>query len=199
MSCAPNTPDPQSLEPLPTSPERLLAYLAELGIAAVTHSHPPLHTVEESKALRGELPGGHCKSLFLKDRKGRLWLLVADEDRRVELNRLHTRLGSARLSFASTELLWEVLGVRPGSVTPFALVNDRAGRVSVALDRHMLEHELVNYHPLLNDKTTAIRPADLLSFIRATGHEPAVVDLMDDEGAAGDPACGGAALRPSNV
>lgn len=163
--------------PLPTSPEQLLARLEDLGIATVTHSHPPLFTVEESKALRGELPGGHCKNLFLKDRKDQYWLVVALEDAAVSLNSFDKVIGSARLSFASAERLWEVLGVRPGSVTPFALVNDTGRRVNVVLQKAMLDHDPLNYHPLLNDRTTAIRPADLLAFVRACGHEPRIVDF----------------------
>ncbi|MGQ9370864.1 prolyl-tRNA synthetase associated domain-containing protein [Azospirillum sp. ST 5-10] len=174
--------DPAPHAPLPTSPEQLLARLAELGIPAVTHQHPPLFTVEESKALRGELPGGHCKNLFLKDKKGLYWLVVALEDAPVALNGFDKVIGSARLSFASAERLWEVLGVRPGSVTPFALINDRERRVGVVLQQAMLEHDPLNYHPLANDRTTALRPADLLRFIRACGHEPRVVDFGRDGG-----------------
>lgn len=163
--------------PLPTTPEQLLARLEALGIHATTHGHPPLFTVEESKALRGELPGGHCKNLFLKDRKDRYWLVVALEDAAVALNSFDKVIGAARLSFASAERLWEVLGVRPGSVTPFALINDAQHRVTVVLQKAMLDHDPLNYHPLLNDRTTAIRPADLLAFIRACGHEPHIVDF----------------------
>lgn len=163
--------------PLPTSPEQLLARLGELGIATVTHSHPPLFTVEESKALRGELPGGHCKNLFLKDRKDQYWLIVALEDAPVSLNSFDKVIGSARLSFASAERLWQVLGVRPGSVTPFALINDTERRVNVVLQKAMLDQDPLNYHPLLNDRTTAIRPRDLLAFIKACGHEPRIVDF----------------------
>ncbi|HYG86391.1 MAG TPA: prolyl-tRNA synthetase associated domain-containing protein [Azospirillum sp.] len=163
--------------PLPTLPEQLLARLGELGIATVTHSHPPLFTVEESKALRGELPGGHCKNLFLKDKKDQYWLVVALEDAPVSLNSFDKVIGSARLSFASAERLWQVLGVRPGSVTPFALINDTDRRVNVVLQKAMLDHDPLNYHPLLNDRTTAIRPQDLLTFIKACGHEPRIVDF----------------------
>lgn len=169
-----------ALAPLPTSPDQLLARLESLGIAAATHRHPPLFTVEESKALRGELPGGHCKNLFLKDRKDQYWLVVALEDAPVALNSFDKVIGSARLSFASAERLWEVLGVRPGSVTPFALVNDTAHRVNVVLQKAMLDHDPLNYHPLLNDRTTAIPPTDLLAFIRACGHEPRIVDFGAD-------------------
>lgn len=173
---------PDGDEPLPTSPEQLLARLDALGIQAATHSHPPLHTVEESKALRGALPGGHCKNLFLKDKKEQHWLVVALEDARIDLNRLDKVIGSARLSFASAERLWRFLGIRPGSVTPFALVNDTDHKVRVVLQQAMMEHDLLNYHPLLNDRTTAIRRDDLLRFIRACGHEPAIAEFGRGEG-----------------
>jgi Ala-tRNA(Pro) deacylase len=172
MNDTSHTPNPSAdpLAPAPTTPEQLLAFLDGLGIHTVTHSHAPVFTVEESQALRGTLPGGHCKSLFLKDKKGQLWLVVALEDSPVDLKTLDKRIGSARLS-------WQVLGVRPGSVTPFGLINDRDHRVSVVLDRAMMAHELLNYHPLVNDRTTAIRSADLLTFLRATGHEEQIADL----------------------
>jgi Ala-tRNA(Pro) deacylase len=168
-----------SSPPLPTTPEALLARLHALGITVATHWHPPLFTVEESKRLRGALPGGHCKSLFLKDKRGQLWLVVALEDARIDLKRLDRRIGSARLSFASAELLWQVLGVRPGAVTPFGLINDAERRVAVVFDSAMMAMDPLNYHPLVNDQTTAIRPADLLKFIAACGHEPRIVPLED--------------------
>src|SRR5947209_20205604 len=117
------------MPPLLTTPEELLARFDALGIAHHTYSHPPVFTVAESAALRGSLPGGHCKSLFLKDRKGGLWLGVALEERRIDLKLLADSLGAPRFSFGSPELLWEVLGIAPGSVTPFALANDTARQV----------------------------------------------------------------------
>lgn len=171
--------------PPPTSPDQLLARLDALGIRGVTHRHPPLHTVEESKALRGALPGGHCKNLFLKDKKDQHWLVVALEDARVDLNRFDKVIGSARLSFASADRLWRHLGVRPGSVTPFALINDPDARVKVVLQKAMLDQDPLNYHPLLNDRTTAIHPDDLLRFIRSTGHEPAIVAFGEEDSDAG--------------
>jgi Ala-tRNA(Pro) deacylase len=165
------------MAPLPLSPDHLFARLDALGIAHRTYTHPPVFTVAEAVALRGQLPGGHCKSLFLKDKKGGLWLVVALEERRVDLKRLADALGAPRFSFGNAELLHEVLGVRPGSVTPFALVNDRERRVAIVIDRAMLGHDPLNYHPLENDRTTAISPADLLRFIMACGHTPNIVDL----------------------
>ncbi len=161
------------------TPGELFQHLDALGIRHVTHRHPPLHTVAESVMLRGTLPGGHCKSLFLKDRKGGLWLVVVLEDRRLDLNALSARLGAPRFSFGSPALMEEVLGVTPGSVTPFALINDRAHRVAVVLDADMLEHDPLNYHPLVNTATTAIAPADLLRFISTCGHRPRIVALAD--------------------
>jgi Ala-tRNA(Pro) deacylase len=164
---------------MPASPEDLFRRLDALGIRHVTHRHPPLFTVAESVALRGSLPGGHCKSLFLKDRKGGLWLVVALEDRRLDLKALADRLGAPRFSFASPELMESVLGVTPGSVTPFALINDQARRVRVVLDEAMLRQDPLNYHPLVNTATTALAPGDLLRFIRDCGHEPAVIPMED--------------------
>jgi Ala-tRNA(Pro) deacylase len=172
-----STAQPPETRPLPTTPERLLARLAELGIETTTQDHPPLLTVEDSKRLRGDLPGGHCKNLFLKDKKDRYWLVVTLEDRKVDIKALDKRLGAARLSFASAERLWTVLGVNPGSVTPFALINDREHKVQVVLDAAMMREALLNYHPLVNNRTTAIKSADLVRFIEACGHRPATLNL----------------------
>jgi Ala-tRNA(Pro) deacylase len=165
----------------PLTPDQLFARLDALGIVHETYTHPPAFTVAEAVALRGQLPGGHCKSLFLKDKKGGLWLVVALEERRVDLKGLADALRAPRFSFGNAELLYEVLGVRPGSVTPFALGNDRDRRVTVVLDRAMLEDDPLNYHPLVNDRTTAISPADLLRFIAACGHTPRIIDLAAPE------------------
>jgi Ala-tRNA(Pro) deacylase len=162
---------------MPLTPDELFHRLDALGIAHRTYRHPPVFTVAEAASLRGELPGGHCKSLFLKDKKDGLWLVVALEERRVDLKRLAAALAAPRFSFGMPGLLYEVLGVRPGSVTPFALANDAAQRVRVVLDQGMLAYDPLNYHPLENDRTTAIAPADLLRFIAACGHRPLIVDL----------------------
>ncbi len=162
---------------IPAAEARFLALLDTLGIVSTTRRHPPVFTVEEAKAHRGEIPGGHCKNLFLKDKKDRLWLVVALEDLRVDLKALEKRLGAARLSFGKAELLQSVLGVEPGSVTPFALMNDTGGRVRVVLHERMLGSDPLNYHPLHNAATTAITPADLRKFIAATGHEADIIDL----------------------
>jgi len=162
---------------MPATPEELLRRLTALGIRHTTHHHPAVFTVAESTALRGELPGGHCKSLFLKDRKDGLWLVVLLEHRQLDLKALADRLAAPRFSFGSAALLAAVLGVTPGSVTPFALVNDRERRVRVVLDADMLAIDPLNYHPLVNTATTAVSPADLLKFIAACGHEPGIIDM----------------------
>ena len=163
---------------MPASPEDLLAYLSGLGIETETLDHPALHTVEDSRALRGDIPGGHTKNLFVKDRKDRLFLLVLGEEATVDLKRVHEKIGGqGRVSFGSAELLEEVWGVRPGAVTPFGAINDEAGRVRVVLDEAMMRHERLNFHPLVNTRTTGLASADLVKFLRATGHEPLVVAL----------------------
>jgi Ala-tRNA(Pro) deacylase len=166
----------------PLTPDDLFARLDALGIAHRTYSHPPVFTVEEAKALRGTLPGGHCKSLFLKDKKGGLWLVVALEECRVDLKALADRLGAPRFSFGSAELLYQGLGVRPGSVTPFAAVNDGEGRVTVVLQQAMLAHNPLNYHPLENTRTTAITPGDLIRFLEDSGHRPLIEALPERDG-----------------
>ncbi|WP_417840594.1 prolyl-tRNA synthetase associated domain-containing protein [Terasakiella sp.] len=155
----------------------LLTLLERLEIEATTHTHPPLFTVEESKAQRGDLPGQHCKNLFLKDKKKQLWLVVAQEDTPINLKELKQKIGSAHLSFGKPDLLKEVLGVEPGSVTPFALVNDEKCCVNVVLDSQMMAGDLVNYHPLTNEMTTALHPDGLRRFIEHCGHPFQEVDL----------------------
>jgi Ala-tRNA(Pro) deacylase len=166
---------------MPTSPEDLLDYLTSLSIAVETVDHPALHTVEDSRALRGDIPGGHTKNLFVKDKKGQLFLLVLGEEAIVDLKRVHEKIGAqGRVSFGSAELLEEVWGVRPGAVTPFGAINDQAGRVRVVLDEAMMRHQRLNFHPLVNTRTTGLGSTDLIKFLRATGHEPLVVALGQD-------------------
>lgn len=158
------------------TPDDLFAFLARLGITPATATHPPLYTVAESQALRGLIPGGHTKNLFLKDRKGRLFLLVALEDAAIDLKALPPLVGaSGKFSFASADLLRQHLGVEPGSVTPFGAINDRDGAVTIVLDAALMEHEQLNFHPLVNTMTSTIAREELLAFLRATGHEPLIV------------------------
>ena len=163
---------------MPASSADLLAYFDRLGIASETVDHPPLFTVEDSQNLRGDIPGGHCKNLFVKDKKSRLFLLVLEEETVVDLKRVHEKIGAqGRVSFGSAELLEEVWGVKPGAVTPFGAINDSAGRVTVVLDAEMMRHDRVNFHPLVNTRTTGVQSTDLVKFLRATGHEPLIVSL----------------------
>ena len=162
---------------MPATPDDLFARLAALGILTETKWHAPVFTVEEAQAARGEMAGVHCKCLFLRDRKGALCLAVAEETTRVDLKALAQRLGADRFSFASPELLMRHLGVEPGTVTPFALMNDTQGAVRVALHKAMLDGGALHYHPLTNAATTRIAAADLLRFIVGCGHRPEIVEL----------------------
>jgi Ala-tRNA(Pro) deacylase len=157
------------------SPHELLAYLDTLGITHKSVSHPPLFTVEESRSLRGKIPGAHTKNLFLRDKKGATFLVVALEDAAIELKSLHRLLGaSGRFSFGSPNLMRELLGVEPGSVTPFAVINDKGRRVRVVLDAAMMAHDVLNFHPLRNTSTTTISRDGLLRFLEAVGHPPRI-------------------------
>ncbi|MBT8194200.1 MAG: prolyl-tRNA synthetase associated domain-containing protein [Acidimicrobiia bacterium] len=156
----------------PATADQLLAYLSEIGIETTTVSHPPVFTVDEAKRLRGELPGAHSKSLFLRNKKGRMWLVVVLEDRSIDLKELGEQLGAGRLSFGSPDRLMRYLGVIPGAVTPFGAYNDRDHDVRIVLDGTMMESPILNFHPLDNTRTTAISPQGLIEFLEATGHEP---------------------------
>lgn len=159
---------------MPASPEDLFAFLDRLAIPHATVSHPALFTVEQSRTLADRLPGGHSKNLFLKDARGTLYLIVLLEDARVDLKALPRILGCGRLSFGSAALLREALGVEPGAVTPFALINDRSRRVTAVLDAAMMARPILNFHPLVNTMTTSIARDDLLTFAAATGHRPLI-------------------------
>jgi Ala-tRNA(Pro) deacylase len=162
----------------PATPGELLAYLESLGIRATTHGHVPVFTVEEAQAHKGDLPGAHTKNLFLRDKKGTMWLVVALHDRDVDLRALAEVLQTrGRLSFGSADRLMRYLGVTAGSVTPFAVLNDRGRSVSVALDAGLREQDIWNAHPLDNAMTTAVTREDMLRFLEAAGHPPRWVEL----------------------
>ncbi len=163
--------------------DELMSYLDRLGIVTRTVEHAPVFTVAESDALNKDLPGGHTKNLFLKDAKDRLYLVVAEGHTPVDLKALPKAIGSARLSFGKPELLLEVLGVTPGSVTALALINDTAKRVSVVVDERLMAYDIINCHPLVNSATTTLKRDDLLKFMRSTGHEPRVLPLTGGTGA----------------
>lgn len=169
-------------ETTPFDDAGLFERLDALGITCETHEHAQLFTVEQSRALRGDLPGAHIKNLFLRDKKRRMWLVTVLESRDMDLKALRNRIGSrGTLSFGSSELLMAHLGVIPGAVTPFAVINDRAGDVTMVLDAALLGGPVVNAHPLRNDRTTAIGPDDLVKFLEAEGHAPLVLDFDSEE------------------
>jgi Ala-tRNA(Pro) deacylase len=163
---------------MPHTPDSLFATLESLGISHETISHPALFTVEQSKQLRGEIPGAHTKNLFLKDKKGKLFLVTAVENTQIDLKRLHEVIGgSGRLSFGSAEQMLANLGVEPGSVTAFGVINDTAGAVTMILDQRLSGFDRVNCHPLVNTMTTGVSYADLMTFLTAVGHAPQVLKV----------------------
>jgi len=163
---------------LPTTPETLMQRLTDAGISFSRHEHPPLRTVEDSKAFRGKMDGTHVKNLYLRDRKKRNFLVVAQEDRDIDLKALPEKIGSDRLSFGSADRLFEFLGVRPGAVSPFTMINDPDRRVTIALDASLLEADMLFFHPLVNDLTLGVTPAGLQSFLAMSGHDPLVITLQ---------------------
>jgi Ala-tRNA(Pro) deacylase len=162
---------------MPASRDELFSFLAGAGIAVSTRDHPAVFTVAESSKIHDEIPGGHTKNLFLKDKKGSIFLVVALHDAEIDLKGIHHKIGAqGRVSFGKPELLMEVLGVQPGSVTPFALINDReARRVTPVFDAAMMETDPLNFHPLENTATTTVSRDGLLAFARACGHEPRIL------------------------
>lgn len=166
----------------PLDPAGLFEYLDELGVKHTTITHPPLFTVAESQAYRLESNGAHTKNLFVKDKKGKIFLLTVGDNAVVDLKQVHHLIGaSGRVSFCKAELLMELLGVIPGSVTVLGAVNDRDIQVQVVLDAALMQNDIINAHPLTNEATTSISREDLLVFLRATGHEPLIVKLSADE------------------
>ena len=163
----------------------LVRRLTELGIATTTAEHPPLRTVEDSKRLRGELAGGHVKNLFLRDKRRRFWLLTTLEDATVDLKAMAARLGAGKFSFANAEELVRALGIEPGAVSPFAVINDVERDVTVVLDQAMLDVTPLNFHPLRNDRTTTIASRDLLRFLEACAHPPLVIRFAEVNAPAG--------------
>jgi Ala-tRNA(Pro) deacylase len=165
------TPEPQF------DRDALLAWLAERGIDQVTTDHPAVFRVEDGHDMKVGIEGVHTKNLFLKDKKGQLWLVSAAQDTVIDLKRVPSVIGSDRLSFGNEGLMWETLGVRPGSVTALGLVNDVNGRVRFVIDRRLWEADRVNFHPLVNTATTTLRQDALRQVMTALGREPVVVDF----------------------
>lgn len=161
----------------PANAQNLFDRLRALGIHVTTIKHPRVFTVEQSKALRGKIPGCHTKNLLLRNKKGVMWLIVCLENRTVNLKSLATCLGAGRFSFASPERLERYLGVEPGAVSPFAVTNDHTQKVRIAVDQELLRHETLNFHPLDNSMTTLINSEDFLRFLESEGHTPEIVDF----------------------
>ena len=162
---------------LPTSPEALLKILTDIGLNYQIHHHAPIFTVQEGLHLKAEIPGVHCRNLFLKDKKDRMFLVVAANETLIDLKKLPSLIGSDRLSFGSPDRLMTYLGITPGSVCPFTAINDKNHKVTIILDGSMMAADLVCYHPLDNAMTIALTPADLLKFFEYTGHQPNILDL----------------------
>lgn len=163
---------------MPLSSAELLDFLAGNGISAATIEHPPLATVAESQALRGKIAGGHTKNLFLKDKKGRHFLVSVEEEANVDLKTIHQLIGgSGRVSFGNADAMLAYLGVTPGAVTLFGAINDTDNQVTVVIDEALLEHAVINAHPLINTATTSIAREDLLRFLALAGHEPLVLKV----------------------
>ena len=162
---------------MPATRAELFAFFDAHGIAHRTLDHAPVFRVGEGEEIKAGLPGGHTKNLFLKDAKGQLWLISALGETKINLKALPARIGSARLSFGSEERLFDALGVRPGSVTAFALINDPEHRVKFVADAALMAADPVNFHPLRNDATTAVSQADFRRFLAGIGVEPLVVDF----------------------
>lgn len=156
--------------------EQLYSFLDLNNISHRTLEHPALFTVEDGLEWHDKIPGLHCKNLFLKDKKDKIWLAILPHDKRADLNKLEKRVGAARLSFGKPPLLLEVLGLTPGSVTPFGLLNDHPKRVTVIIDEDALKPEEVNFHPLRNTASSTIKSVDLLKFIKALGYNPVIVN-----------------------
>jgi Ala-tRNA(Pro) deacylase len=166
---------------MPATSDDLFARLKALGIAVTTIEHAAAFTIDELHAVAGHLPGVHVKNLFLCDAKKKMWLVVAPGERRIDLKKLAPLMGAARLSFGSADRLLRVLGITPGSVSPFCVINDPSADVQVILDAGMMGDGVINAHPLTNTMTTSIRAADLVRFLEACGHRPRLVDLSAAE------------------
>ena len=165
---------------MPLSPQDLLKKLEELDIKTTTHEHEAVFTVDESSKIKQDIPGGHTKNLFLKDKKGNFFLVVAEGSAQIKINSIHGLIGAkGRVSFGKPEALMELLGVKPGSVTAFAPINDIENKVSVIIDEPLLRYDLINCHPLTNEMTTTISREDLLQFLKQVNHEPQIIQVSE--------------------
>ncbi len=163
---------------MPTSPDALMDYLRALGVEFTLHHHVPVFTVAESQSVDADIPGTHCRNLFLRDKKKSNFLVCLQNATDVDMRKLPDLIGSYQnLSFGSAERLWEYLGVRPGSVCPYSIINDTGHLVKICLDKSMMETDIVNFHPLLNSMTIGVKPQELITFIESCAHVPHIVDF----------------------
>ena len=160
---------------LPTTPEDLFNVLEKLNITYELFNHDPIFTVEEGRDLKLDIPGVSCRNLFLRDKKKNNFLITAASQTQIDLKTLPEKIGASRLSFGSKDRLWELLGICPGSVCPFTVLNDKDHKVKIILDQFMMESDLINVHPLDNSMSVALTPDDLLKFLEFTGHEPQIL------------------------
>lgn len=175
------------MAPAPATPADILDHLDAMGITVVTTQHEAAFTVEQSKQITGGIPGAHTKNLFVKDKKGRLFLVVAEHERSIDLKRLHEAIGaSGRLSFCNAEQLMAHLGITPGSVTALSVINDKDGLVTVVFDAGLMHESLINCHPLTNTATTTLPREGLLAFLEASGHKPLIVELPERDTSSGE-------------
>lgn len=163
--------------PLPTISDALLQNLQQLNVSYTLHQHAPIFTVEEGEHLKASIPGLHCRNLFLRDKKKKMFLIVAANETKIDLKKLSSVLECGRFSFGSADRLWENLGIRQGSVNPFCIINDTDHKVRIILDKYMMDQDIVNYHPMDNAMTIGLSPADLVRFIESTNHDPEIVNL----------------------
>lgn len=165
---------------MPKSRQDLFDCLDALGISHPTMDHPPVFTVAESQSLRDQIPGGHTKNLFLKDKKGACFLVTLEENAEVNLKTIHGLIGaSGRVSFGKPEVLMDKLGVTPGSVSIFCAINDPQQQVTLVLDAPLLDNDIINAHPLSNDATTSIGRDELKRFLAHTGHSPLILKVSE--------------------
>ena len=146
--------------------------LDSLGIPYTRHEHPPVFTVEQAERHWTDISGAHCKNLFLRNKKGnRHYLVILPSIKQADLRQLNARLNEDRLSFGSAERLRKYLGLEPGSVSPFGLINDSRKAVSVIVDLDLRRAGRVNFHPNVNTVTVGIDMADFERFLAWTGNE----------------------------
>ena len=162
---------------LPLSSGDIMMRLEQMGIAYTLHTHPPLRTVADSVSLRGKIDGTHIKNLYLRDNKKKNFIVVAEENRTIDLKSLHNDIGCGRLSFGSAERLFEFLGVRPGAVSPLTMINDPECRVRLVIDKAIVAADKINVHPLVNDKTLTIAMDGLRQFLEHTNHWSGRVEI----------------------